>query len=359
MEGFRIRKICVVMLGILGDVLTRTPTVRELRKIFPGARIVCIVDPIGFEALQNSPDINGFQVVTRSKKSRYQYLKSKAQIWAHLLIHSYDLFVDLYGNSSTKLMAKLANSKMEIIIADGQVKAKNLQAKIETLPYPNQHHLSNVSLQALKYFWSEGVSLQTRPVVDLKSRAMSETERKYIDSLLARHKQFFIVSAGSGDVKKMIAPELCPAISKFMLERAGATPFLLHNPGKRDIQSEIAILLESAGFRFEKLIPLSLPAVIYLIQRALLVVVSDSGILHLTVAVGVPFLGIFPHTPPQEVVPVSGIFEVCFKPDPSRKPYGFRGLVYGVPEISEVEVLQHLSILVNRIEARGTSVPNA
>jgi heptosyltransferase I len=346
-----IRRIGVVLFGILGDTLTRTPAVRELRRLFPNAHIECFVDPIGFEALQNSPDINSFKVVIRSKKSRWRSVRSKISIYWYLLTQSYDLFVDLYGNSSSRVMTKLAWARKELIVAGGRVFAKGLTPQAEQLPFPNVHHLSNTSLQILRYFWTDQVSLSTRPVIDLESKAMTQIEKRYVDELLSRHKYFFVISAGSGDSKKMIPPKLCTSLSQYAFDRKGAVPFVLHNPGVRDIQSEISESFQRVGLKFEAIKPLGLPAVVYLLKNAAFVVVSDSGILHLTVAVGTPFLGIFPHTPPQEVVPESGIFEVSFKPDPGQRPYGSRGLVYGDSAITEGEALQRLNALMNRIEA--------
>lgn len=346
-----IRRIGLVLFGILGDTLARTPTVREVRKSFPNAYIECFVDPIGFEALQNSPDINSFKVVFRSKKSRWRSLQSKISIYWYVLTHSYDLFIDLYGNASSRVMTKLACARNEIIVAEGQVLAKGLASKIERLPFHNVHHLSNTSLQILRYFWSDQVSLNTRPVIDLESKAMTQAEKRYVDDLLSRHKDFFVISAGSGDPKKMITPKLCTLLSRRAFEMKGAIPFVLHNPGTRDIQSEILDSFRQVGLKFEAIKTLRLPAVVYLLKNAAFVIVSDSGILHLTVAVGTPFLGVFPHTPPQVVVPESGIFEVSFKPDPGQRPFGSQGLVYGDPQIPEAEAVQRLSALMNRIEA--------
>jgi ADP-heptose:LPS heptosyltransferase len=345
-----VRRIGLVMLGLLGDVLARTPTVRELRKIFPKAHIECFVDPIGYEVLQNSPDIDSFKVINRSKKSRWLYIKNKISIYYYLIAQRYDLFIDFYGNSSSKLMVKLAHASKEVMVAGGRIYAKGLSPRVDCLPIKNEHHLSNSALGVLRYFWSEQVSLDTRPVIDLQSKAMAPEERQYIDGLIRKHGEFFVISPGSGDIKKMIPPRVCGAIAHFVLKHRGLVPFILYNPGKRDIQTEVTNFLQDSGLCFEKLARLSVPAVAYLTKRSNFMVVSDSGILHLTVAVGRPFLAIFTHTPPEVVIPQEGLYEVCFRKSSPPVPFVTPGLFYGDPLITEAEILQRLASLLDKLE---------
>lgn len=63
-----IKRICFINVGLLGDVLMRTPVIRELRKLYPNAEITCIVDPIGREILSLNSDIDNLKIINRSKK---------------------------------------------------------------------------------------------------------------------------------------------------------------------------------------------------------------------------------------------------------------------------------------------------
>jgi len=349
MRTHSIRKIGIVLFGILGDVLTRTPTVREIRRLFPGAHIECFVDPIGFEALQNSPDIDSFKVVIRSRRDRLRYLESKIYIFLYLVTHRFDLFIDLYGNSTSNLMSLLAHSKKRIVVANGTVEARGLDAKYDRINFVNPHHLSNASLEILRFFPLDTVSLDTRPVIDSDFQGMKLTEKKYIDDFIKLRGSFFLLSAGSGDAKKVITPAICADTARAVSQRKGPVPVLLFNPGAKDVQKEIAQEFDREGILYYKFPPLSVPAVAYLIKRSAFVVVSDSGILHLTVALEIPFFGVFTYTPPEEVVPSNGIFETCFKPDPAGKAYGSRGLVYGDRELTRADLLPKLEKFLDRI----------
>tara|TARA_B110000046_G_C12805566_1_gene319048 strand:+ start:396 stop:620 length:225 start_codon:yes stop_codon:yes gene_type:complete len=53
-----INKIGVIMWGLFGDVLLRTPVIRALKEIYPNSEIIAIVDPIGQEVLKYNNDIN-------------------------------------------------------------------------------------------------------------------------------------------------------------------------------------------------------------------------------------------------------------------------------------------------------------
>ena len=57
LKNEKIDTICVLMMGLLGDVLMRTPLIKELKNLYPNAKIIVIVVSIGKKVLQNNPDI--------------------------------------------------------------------------------------------------------------------------------------------------------------------------------------------------------------------------------------------------------------------------------------------------------------
>ena len=73
LKNEKIDTICVLMMGLLGDVLMRTPLIKELKNLYPNEKIIVIVDPIGKEVLQNNPDIYEIIVLNRSKKNIFRF----------------------------------------------------------------------------------------------------------------------------------------------------------------------------------------------------------------------------------------------------------------------------------------------
>lgn len=109
----KIEKICIIMLGLLGDVIMRTPIVREIKKIYPHSNITVIADPIGKEVLKNDPDIDEILVMNRKKKNYLKYLYSKIDIQMKIIIKSFDLMISLYGGNSGNNVAKLSFAKYQ------------------------------------------------------------------------------------------------------------------------------------------------------------------------------------------------------------------------------------------------------
>ncbi|MBA1432131.1 MAG: hypothetical protein FAF04_00710 [Epsilonproteobacteria bacterium] len=61
-----IEKIGVLMFGLLGDVILRTPVLHALKEIYPNAKIVAFVDSIGKAVLENNSDVDEIIVFDRA-----------------------------------------------------------------------------------------------------------------------------------------------------------------------------------------------------------------------------------------------------------------------------------------------------
>ena len=97
------------MMGLLGDVLMRTPLIKELKNLYPNAKIIVIVDPIGKEVLQNNPDIYEIIVLNRSKKNIFKYLYGKIEIQIKMIMKSLFLIINASLPGTSKDSQNLLN----------------------------------------------------------------------------------------------------------------------------------------------------------------------------------------------------------------------------------------------------------
>ncbi len=290
-----------LLFGLLGDVLTRTPFIREFKRRFPRCKVTCVVDPIGGEVLENAPNIDELIIIPRSKRKKLFYVFGKAKLFLILISGKYDVFVDLYNNPSTRVFARVARSRMKIALGKTPHISVGVKEVIAELPFKNPHHIANPALEVMRYFWSEETNLDPEPAVDRAAKSMPLEEKEYLDELILKFPNFFVISRGAGHDPKCISVAVANAICQHANQTRDMTPFIVCNPGQESLQAELCQALESFNIASVALCPLKLSSLVYVFQKARFLAVPDSGLLHLGVAARCPILAIFTVTPPELV----------------------------------------------------------
>jgi ADP-heptose:LPS heptosyltransferase len=339
------------MLGLLGDVLMRTPLLRELKKIFPDAEILCVADPIGAQVLELCPAVDQIVITDRSKKSRLKYVIEKIKLQLKMSLRRHDLMIDLYGGKSSRRLVSLSRAERKLVIRSGMVESKGL-AKQKVLTYLNPYHMSNVQLQVLAYFPSiQNASLSTRPYIKVSPTMLDSVDRQYLDSL-ALGRQHFVMSMGAGDPQKVIALDKIAALCRFIVDSYRLIPVVLCNPGQEFIQQDISDKLNILDVGHIRLRVISISAIACLMQKVNFVVVPDTGLFHLALGVGAPILSIFTHTNPELVRPDGGEYEICFQAD-SSKGFSVEGLPYGTGELNSDYLHDMAAKLISRLDLKA------
>ena len=121
MENNKTKKILILRLSAIGDVLHATPVARELKKLQPDAHITWMVSPPADRLLAENPYIDELLVWDRRpldeafahKNLIAAYLELKK---AHALLKArhFDLVLDIQGLFLTGLLAKLSGAQRRI-----------------------------------------------------------------------------------------------------------------------------------------------------------------------------------------------------------------------------------------------------
>ena len=107
-------KICVIMLGLFGDVLARTPILQSLKERYPNSTITAIADPIGKEILENNPYVDEIFSINRKRDSLFNYILEKIKTQFKIIAKRFDLIIDLYNGSSSRAMTNLSFAKRKV-----------------------------------------------------------------------------------------------------------------------------------------------------------------------------------------------------------------------------------------------------
>jgi len=310
-----IRKIAVLMYGLLGDTLIRTPLLRELRALYCDATIVAFADQSGKNALDLTNLIDEVIVLNRRKRRFRLDALFRIGHFLKLRLGSYDLVIDLYMGKTSQRMTRYSGARYKIFAGFEQTKSNWVKypLALSHYNYRNPYHCSNFCLNALGFLTTGHVNLSTQPALDL-NRLESISRSKELKKIINTG-SFFLVSLGSGDPRKV--PDLATvlAVCGYTSRETGAIPTVIKNPGQEHLQASLVTGLTEAKIPFQALNELTLEQISALMLRAKFVILPDSGLFHIATGLGVNILALFTYTNPELVRPDADNCTIVFKPD--------------------------------------------
>ncbi|MBI1924422.1 glycosyltransferase family 9 protein, partial [Candidatus Poribacteria bacterium] len=107
---FKSRRILVMKLDHLGDVLLATPVFSNLRHAYPDAQIHALVGSWGAAAIRNHPGVDEiiqYNAGFFCRSGRPTLLREVLQLFCKLRGQKYDLLIDLRGDWLTAIFALL------------------------------------------------------------------------------------------------------------------------------------------------------------------------------------------------------------------------------------------------------------
>jgi len=263
-----LKKILIIRLSSIGDILLTTPLIRSLRKQNHGARIDFVLKGEFFELLKNNPHLSN--IYRYSKKST-----DRKELFKVLKLNEYDLVIDLQNNSrsgeiTSKLKSKVVWFKKHNIKKFLLVNFKiNLLKKYPQIPL-RYAHAAGIELDdyGLEIFFEETADERLKlneKIVGLCPGAKHFTKRwpeKYFIELGKKLEadNYKVVLFGGPDENK-----LCNNIESQLTNSLNL--------------SNESILQTAANMKMCKLI-----------------YTNDSGTMHLASAVQVPVIAVFGST---------------------------------------------------------------
>ena len=100
-------KILIIRLKAIGDTVLITPAIRNIKKLFPDAKIEVILYPPAYPILKNNPNVDKLIVIKRKNSSKLLfYFKS--------LFKRYDIIIDYINNPTSTSIAFLTRANIRI-----------------------------------------------------------------------------------------------------------------------------------------------------------------------------------------------------------------------------------------------------
>lgn len=316
-EALRLRKILVIKISALGDVILSVPSLKAIRKKFPSAIIKALTGPVSGEALKGCPYIN--EKIIYEHRLGENRLKNLLRFGAILRREDFDIVVDLQNNRVSHILAFLTMADSRYGYDNGKwsfllnKRVKDARAPID----PVSHQFRTLNLLGIEY---AGEMPELWPSVEDKEWADNFLRENWIDErrILAG---INIASSMRWQSKRWDADriaELCDGLAgKYDMRTV-----LTGTAEDMDMAKEVVKLSGSKPIvAVGKTGVMQLAA---LIGRLKVYITTDSAPLHIAAGMKVPVIALFGPTDPARHMPKAenaAVLRSDTKCSPCYKPF--------------------------------------
>jgi lipopolysaccharide heptosyltransferase I len=300
-------KILIVKVSALGDVIHTLPALTILRRRYPEAQITWLAEPGAAELIRGHPALNRVILWPRGDWQRYgcsgklvRLARSVRAFVRELRDTRYDLIIDFQGSLKAALWVALARGPRKAGYGPGMHHDEySWLVHNERVPaVSNEIHAVERNLLLL-----EGLGIPRLPLIyDLAVPPEADQEAGALLAAagLSADTPFVAIHPRSRWRTKNWPPERFAHVAEG-LHAHGLSVVWTGGPDDRADVDAICAALPGRAIRVDGQTPLKTLAAIF--RRAQVVLSTDTGPIHIAVAVGTPVVGLFGPTSPASTGP--------------------------------------------------------
>ncbi len=294
-EALAKKRILVIKLSALGDVILITPSLRALRQKYPNAWISVLVGRKSRKMIRNCPYVDDVIAFDDTAKPRFQTLLKTVRSLAK---EDFDMVVDFQNNrlshflsffSGAKIRAGHANRKWSFFL--------NRKTEHSSLPLAPIDH----QFQVLKL-----VEVET---LDKKLELWTEKEedesmRRFLESQWVSPSQVLVGINPGSSIRWQTKQWPIENFAKLCDELARRNIRVVITGSEEDASSMEELFALTRHKPINAIGKTSITELVSLIKRCQVFISSDSAPMHIAASVGVPLVAIFgPTDPKRHLVP--------------------------------------------------------
>ena len=340
-EITNVKKIGVIMFGLMGDVILRTPVISALKKLYPEAKVVVLVDPIGKAVLECNDEVNEILVFDRKKeKNKLKQNLKKIKSILRVRNEKFDLLVNLYNAGLSRPMVFFSGSHYKLGFCQQKNKyLYNVVNECEEDRLKEAQSLYNYMISTVEALSDEKFSLQPR--FDI-SNSVHQKVQNYLQSFKNYSEKTYTLNLAASKEDKILDFEKYFYIVKYLYEKYRYVPAIISNPSQEYLQERfVKEFLKESSIPYMQLKTLPLEEVAALIKETAFIVTPDTGLMHLAISLDSYILTIFTYTHPIFVDPKSKKFISLYEKFDE-------GCFYQHQNISEDKIKEKVDILIQR-----------
>lgn len=289
-----IKKILLIRLDNIGDVLVTTPSIRALRKRYPKSEIHILVRPCTAGLVTHNSHLN--QVI--QFEPPWLHRSGALRIWDSLMAfrdnatirrlkeEKYDLVIEFHTEPRNIMLAWASKGRYRIGHAD-----RGLGFLLtHIVPYEDSGHIIDRTQRLTEY---AGCASEL-PVLDLNLSSADESNgQKAMKENWLRKREYVCLNPGTGRVNKRWPNERWTELADAIIDKHNATiAFTGSSDDLPDIYQTISKMRNG-----QKAVVLAgkttLGGLAEVYRHAKAVVCTDTGPMHIAKSVGVPLVALF------------------------------------------------------------------
>lgn len=286
-----IRKVLVIRLGSIGDIVLTTPVLRALKGGFPKAKICTIVKGEYVQILEGNPHVD--EIITVDTRGEHKGFWRLVRLAKALRREGFDLVVDLHANLRSLLISSLVGGRRKIRYRKRWLQRRAM-VYLKGFPVKSRHTV-DLYLETLRPLGIEAIHR-------LPEVSLADEDFRFAQGLLnaegAKGGELLIgINPGAKWPTKRWTAEGFSALGDLLIEKYGARVIVF-----RDGTNSRFVAQVLSGMAHRPITPperLSLGQLTALIGNCRLLVTNDSGPMHLAVGRGVPVVAMFGPTHPK------------------------------------------------------------
>ncbi|KPK62072.1 MAG: hypothetical protein AMS21_08245 [Gemmatimonas sp. SG8_38_2] len=338
------KRICVVLLSGIGDVVHGLPVVNALKRDDPERDITWVVQTEPAPLLQPHPSIDRVMTFDRKKG-----LADIRRLWRELRPRELDLVINfnIYFKSIIPTFTARAADKVSF----GRDRARDLVWMFANhrLPARPTRHVQDRFLEFLDYL--------AVPIEPIEWKiSITDEERDWQREFFARFEDRRVVGivATTARTEKDWRIEHFADLATALQRDFGLKVILLGGPSLRE-QARAHAMAERVEADVEWALGPDLRRLTYLVDGCDLLIAGDTGPLHIARALETPVIGLFGHTNPQLAGPYCAYDDLVidrFNWDAPGLPADFNkpgGRARRMELISVADVLEKVHLAVERL----------
>lgn len=296
------RRILLVQLGDIGDVVLTLPCIRALRETYPQARIVVAAWDKAVELLEDCPWLDQVIAVTKRSRSFWKELRFQIDFFRNLRSLRCDLAIDLRTGTRGAIMAFLsgAGQRIGFYADDGTLWRNRLFTSLLKRDYTPDLHVAEYLLCLLEAF---GITTGQRiPEFAVAGKKQEKIRVLFEETAVPQEKKIVAVQPFSLWQYKEWGKEKYIALIQWLVEEYGVAVLVTGSAAERERAEEIVRNCGEGCYNFAGKTSIAMYAA--LLQKCRFFIGVDSAGLHIAAAVGTPTVGIFGPSSPVSWAPV-------------------------------------------------------
>ena len=293
--------ILIVKLSAIGDVIHTLPSLTALRKLYPEAHITWVVEEAAAGLVKNHPLLNAVLISRRKSWIKYlrkgefsRPLREMRAFLRELRKRPYDLVIDFHGLLKSAVIVLLSGGKRKL----GYNSLQELSGLFynEKIPEDMNKHAVDRYLDFPRFLGAKIAKAQFILPSDnsAQARIQSLLEKYHLEN-----KKFIAVNPVAYWETKLWDDEKFAGLADLIKTKLNME--VVFTGSEKESIEKITTRMQAKAVNLAS--ETTLPELAYLYQKALLLVTTDSGPMHLAAAVGTPVVALFGPTDPQRTGP--------------------------------------------------------